>query len=193
MNFWYIWTMKTLFIILICFSVNSIKAQDFDYSVIPYDSVAQDVVYRLKFNCDTFKKKDIYAASLMSVAELFRSATDVIQYKDEASGKIIVKGIFNVHYTILGEDRTGGYFSFMTSIFIKDGKVKIEINQLIHYGANAQNNVVPNLGEFKNFYNKPRRAFRKFNEQAHSYCELLLTSLKSSILKNLTTSKQEDW
>ena len=169
-----------------------IGQNDFDPNVMPYDSAANDIVYVKIINCDTFKKHDIYNAAILSVTKIFNSANDVVQLKDETTGKIIVKALFNVTYKGLGMTYPGGNITYMASISIKDGKCKIEISQMTHHRLLGDNMQVDG-GLIIEFWQKKSRPWKFYVEQAHYYCLALQETFTNEIISNLKTLTEDDW
>ena len=77
-------------------------------------------------------KTTIYNKTLQWMAEGFRSAQDVIQYKDEGEGVIIGKGVVDVTYTFAPYPT-----HFTLKVEAKDGRYRVTFFDMyfIHQGA----------------------------------------------------------
>ena len=89
-------------------------------------------------NFPGIKKEQLYSQSLMYIARSFNSSNDVIQYKDQAEGRIIGKAIGRYH------DRWGvSYFNYTFIISVKDEKIRTQFEFI--NGHTVGDSSYPNL------------------------------------------------
>jgi hypothetical protein len=135
--------MKKLLIVLLL-NCNSayVKAQSIDSiknQVVKTDSILKFDKEKFEFTLiDTsYKSKDeLFSSSLSWIAINFKSAKDVIQLEDRASGRIIVKGFFSIEGAsgLFGPSGTDN-IHFQITIDIKDQKYRIVFNSFDHEGG----------------------------------------------------------
>jgi hypothetical protein len=78
--------------------------------------------YERIYENDTCKQSYLYSKSKMYIADVFRSANNVIQNDDPSFGSLICKGTIEVSL--------GYYFDFTLKIRVKDGASKITVTDI---------------------------------------------------------------
>lgn len=103
--------------------------------------MAQTSEYDLKLiDSTSATKQELYIIAKSWIANSFKSAKDVIQLDDKESGRIILKGIFNLPvkgvWTTLYD-----YIHFTATIDIKEGKYRILFTDMSHHGGSYRDAV----------------------------------------------------
>jgi len=146
---------------------------------LPTDSVTGKIVYEEVVQAENFSKADLYSNALEWFALKYNSANDVIQLKDENSGKIIGKGLFKiVYYT-----RAPSIYHTI-SIYAKDGRYKYVISDL-SYKDNQGDAFA--LEDFPKSWAGKKKLYIKADEEI----KLLITDLKKGMIKSNTD--KNDW
>lgn len=108
-------------------------------------------------------KNDIYDRSFRWIAQNFKSAKEVIDYQDKASGSIIAKGIIsdvkylnNFHLNSIGD------LHFTLTIDCRDGKARyvytnVEMQVMVSNGMGR-------IGDTQEVHQAADREFQKLNE-----------------------------
>lgn len=78
----------------------------------------------------TMSSKELFSKALNFITLSFKSANDVIQLKDESSGKIICKG--NTSFTNNRPEYVDGVINFTLQISVKKGKYKYDFSNFVH-------------------------------------------------------------
>ena len=92
---------------------------------LPLNSETGKITYEGVVEIDGVSKADLYSKALEWFALRYNSANDVIQLKDEDSGKVIGKGLFKINYYT----REPSIYHTI-SIYTKDGRYKYIITDL---------------------------------------------------------------
>jgi len=108
---------------------------------IPIDTSTGKVSYTEIVYADSVSKKGLFDRAVEWVALNYKSANDVIQLKNEETGKIIAKGLFSEYLSLMG-----GLTVFDCSIYhtitidTKEGRVRMQITDLYekHYAPATQ-------------------------------------------------------
>ncbi len=79
---------------------------------------------------DSTTKDQLYTRTKMYLTNLYKSANDVIQMDDKEGGVIIAKGLFKVNASN-GLTSSDMPVLHTFRIYIKDGKIKYEVTDLI--------------------------------------------------------------
>jgi tetratricopeptide (TPR) repeat protein len=133
-------------------------------------------------------KDELYNLSYQYVAEIFKSANDVVQLNDKEMGVILCKGIFNPNYS------RGDLFNvhFSLKIETKDNKMRIRIfQQSLSY---APTNV--NLGLLSDIFTKRRNGyilkndFIELDKEIKIHNILFMVDLSDYII---TAKKGDNW
>jgi hypothetical protein len=82
--------------------------------------------YERIYENDTCKQSYLYSKSKMYIADVFKSANNVIQNDDPSFGSLICKGNVSV---------SNYYFSFTLKVRVKDGASKITITDVYNSSA----------------------------------------------------------
>jgi hypothetical protein len=102
-------------------------------------------------------KDQIFDKSLRWIAQNFRSAKDVIDYQDKASGSIIAKGIIpNVDYGAM----INGDLHFTLTIDCRDGKARYIYTNI---DMQAELSGVHHIGDTQGVHEAATREFQKLN------------------------------
>jgi hypothetical protein len=121
--------------------------------IFPLDE-SGNVEFKKIISLDTVAKNDIFYGSRRWVADVFKSAQDVIQYENLDDGKIIGKGIIQITPTGYGFNGTiseinAGHISFTFEIIAKNYKCRIRIYNIVHtatYSGGDIDNLQPRCG-----------------------------------------------
>lgn len=113
---------KTLLISAITVSILNAYSQE-----LPIDSQTGRVLYEKIIEVDSLSKETIYTKALEWFALKFTSSNDVIQFKDEESGKIIGKGSMKIEYY-----SREPILSFTITVWIKEGRSKVVLTDFTY-------------------------------------------------------------
>lgn len=148
---------------------------------------------------DSASKNEIYLSALEWVNKTYKSGKAVIQTADKEAGMIIGKAnTSTLDYNNMGIHEDGGYFSYTISIYTKDNKCKIQIDNITYNkgkmvltpGADLAEKFPSNWTGFIGNNKQTRREWKSFQRQADSELRLIIGDLK----KNIRTSKKKnDW
>lgn len=83
------------------------------------------------------KKDDLYKRNIVAASKILYSANDEVQFKDESSGKIIIKSSEIISYS-MGK----GLLSETIEIDVKDGKTRIKIYNYVFQHQNYPDKLV---------------------------------------------------
>ena len=100
---------------------------------------------------DSVSKDELYQRSLNWFVRNYKSSSTVIQLKDKETGQITGKALFS--YTskiIIGRKAAYGNVYYTIQIFVKEGRYKYEINDLIHKAGYLSNIPTMSLGLITN-------------------------------------------
>ena len=131
--------------------------------------------------------KQLYINAKSWFAESYKNSKYVIQLEDKEEGKIIGNGSFPYRSNIfIGNAASVGYINYTITIYVKDGRYKYEIANIIHEGASTSFGKISDLESF--IKDKPSKGWRTkvFNDlktQIDDYFNVLINELKSYMLK----------
>jgi hypothetical protein len=138
---------SALLSLAILFLVTSFAPVHSSAQELQFDSIAQKYYYQGIVKIDSAKAGALYEICLQWVARAYNSAKDVIQYKDKAEAKIIVKGTWRA---VLPED----YDEHTMIIECKDGRVRYTFTDFISYARSLGKVSLEQRGLFKKTYIK---------------------------------------
>lgn len=175
----------------------SVKISDGQVQI-PIDSSTGRVSYtEIVYADSTLKKKDLFKKAIEWVALNYNSANDVIQLKDEESGKIIVKGNMVVVINPMGfvfERR----LKHTITIDTRDGRCRINITDFRgEFKVSSQyETTLEQEIECVNVRWKKKPMFQKFGLELLTNCDKeihrVLDSFSNYIQKP-TDKKKDDW
>lgn len=128
---------KVLTLLVFCLGVKLSIGQ----TQIPIDTSTGKVSYTEIVYADSVSKKELFDRSLEWLALNYKSANDVIQLQNEATGKIIAKGLFKEYLSLMGGLTVYDCSVYHTlKIDIKEGRVRIQLTDLYekHYVSPSQ-------------------------------------------------------
>jgi hypothetical protein len=148
---------------------------------------------------DSISKNDIYINALEWVNKIFVSGKSVIQTTDKEGGIIIGKAnTQTLTWTNIGIKKSGGYFSYVLSIYCKDNKYKYIIDNITHHKGDV---MLPDAGDLGEKYPQAwtnsivskkqiAREWKSLQKQADNELKYIISDLK----KNMAESKKKnDW
>lgn len=91
------------------------------------------VIFTEVVQVDGKSADELYSLAKLAIAEMFKSANDVIQLDDKEGKTIIVKGM-NKNTESPGE---GTDYLFMMRIFLKDGRYKVDLTDFVYISPKA--------------------------------------------------------
>ncbi len=125
------------------------------------------------------KKNELFNRAKAWFIQYYKSANDVIQMQDKDAGIIIGKGVFEFGFNPSTlSDRTTIYVSHTIKIYVKDGKYKYEIGDLI---GTYDGSITLPIGNFKQDRNK--KNYTKLCESTHDEILLTIQSLEQGMQK----------
>lgn len=183
-------------LLLIALVLFSIKCHSQDISQVPWDSLANKVVYNGVVPAEGANQAELYGRAKVWVASTYRSGKDATLVEDVATGVILIKGWI---------PWSSGFYSgevvklwHTVRIAVKDGRFRYEITDLeVQMYAT---NVVPNprkipVGPYPLYkkngeYDKAMDKHRiKLNERVQP----LVTSLLNGMSKEVSGTSKNDW
>ncbi|OOQ57153.1 DUF4468 domain-containing protein [Mucilaginibacter pedocola] len=90
----------------------------------PIDSATQKVTYKEVVLADGLTKDQLFSNAKLWAVKTFKSAKDVIQLEDKASGKVVVQGVSQINTESRPYDHMLGY---SIDITVKDNKYRFII------------------------------------------------------------------
>ena len=189
-------TMKTIFalILLVPFLSN---AQDI---ILPIDSTTNKITFQEVVQSPGISQDELYTRAREWFALTFKSAQDVIQMDDKASGKIIGKGAHRGTAMIL---LTPSAFSlnYTVSLTVKEGRYRYEITDFTSQSDPSQ--YIPNPTrapidlwatdpDFKNKKGEYKTNVRPILYSAFTVGVSLKETLKAAMTKSATGVKSKD-
>lgn len=152
----------------------------FSYSQdLPADPESGKITYEEVVQADGLSKSDLYSNALEWFALKYNSANDVIQLKDESSGKIIGKGIFKIVYYTRDPS-----IHHTISIYTKDGRYKYVISDLSYKDNQGYSFTLEN---FPKGWAGKKKLYQKVDDKI----KLLISDLKKGMTKS--GSDDNDW
>lgn len=83
-------------------------------------------------------KADLFAAARSWFVDTFRDSKNVIEVNDEGRGELTAKATYEYRAAaFIAQTLTSGWVTYRVSIYVKDGKAKIEVGRFIHEGTDA--------------------------------------------------------
>jgi hypothetical protein len=159
------------------------KKSFFLFLLIAVNAMAQthtDVV-----NVEGKTKSELYNQALEWVAVAFRSANDVIQFKDLETGKIVCKGLLQSKPVSMGVV-TPGSTSFVLTISLKDDKYKYEVSDISftpHYNTNPL---------AFNYETQPKK-YQKIHTKWKSDVDIEINTMIKDMLHKMSNTTSADW
>ena len=129
------------------------------------------------------KAKELFIKSNEWIAQNFKSANDVIQFKDEETGKIIGKGNVSTHYKYLGVISDPVYADFTIEIAVKDGRYRCIISNIYVKDCG-------DLAREKPITNIPQKVWLQIVSGHNDNIKQLLISLEEYMKK---PKRDENW
>lgn len=136
---------------------------------LPVDSITKKFTYEGVVAAEGLSKSDLYSRALEWFALEYKSSNDVIQLKDEATGKIIGKGFFTVKYYF----RDPSIYHTI-QISVKDNKFKYVITDLFY--KDSQKDTFP-LEQFPSTWMGKKKLYTTVDTEVKKVIEDLKISL----------------
>ncbi len=173
-----------LFFYLVSFAVFGQK--------LPLDEETQKVTFTDVSEVPGLKQDEIYSKVKTWISSNFRSSKSVIDLDDKEGGKIIIKG--NIDVGVVKDVMTsfdGGYYNFVMTILMKDGKYKVSATNFFHNRAIDSKPTVIGCGEIENekcgngVTTAPnKKQWTKMKEDLQVMMAETFASLRKGMLKN---------
>jgi hypothetical protein len=155
--------------------------------------------YNEVIQVDSTKKDELYLRSKQFFVDVFKSAKDVIQMDDKEAGVVIGKGFNDIYIKVMGISAPIQMW-FTIKIQSKEGRYKYEIYDIYfksypgQYGTTTTR--AEDLFDKKNYFKKngdPRDVSEKYKIEMISKAASLVTALKATMNKPVTSSDKKDW
>jgi hypothetical protein len=164
---------------------NSISpTKSLNQSLFPVNS-SGEIEYTEVIKVDSTSADVLYSRAKMSIAELFKSAQNVIQNDDAANKQILIKGSLKADYVWYAGSCSGS-IGFTMTVFCKDNRYKYSIKPDNHEcgvgckfpcaGGNLLNEK-PTCGTF----NMPKTYWQNIQEKASADFLLFIETLKKKM------------
>lgn len=159
---------------------------------LPIDEETQKVTFIDVSEVSGVSQDEIYSKVKTWIASNFRSSKSVIDLDDREGGKIIIKG--NIDVGDVKDVMTtfdGGYYNFVMTILMKDGKYKVSATNFFHNKAIDSKPTIIGCGEIENekcgngVTTAPnKKQWAKMKEDLQITMAETFASLKKGMLKN---------
>ena len=140
-------------------------------------------------------KNEIFANANEWVAKTFNSAKDVIQMNDKEAGRIIAKGVMESDVDMGIAGISDFFVSFTMSIYVKDGKTKIDFTDFILTDQYIVSRTGPDSDHKKNDpLSRPltKGVYAKAWNNIKGDCQAQTVAMTNSFKTALRTTKK-DW
>jgi len=181
--------MKVLFISLLTFISISAFAQDQPTLILPTNDLGE-IIYTEAITLDSaYTKQTLYSNAIQWTATFYNSSGNVIKNKDPESGVITIVALTPTGYNTMGKYLETGYFEYTLMVYVKNGRYKYEIKNMIYipHGGNY------NYGTANSMYKDERPSFKKVNTQMLSKMDAGLKALISSLNKSMRDKANTEW
>jgi len=185
---------RTATFVFILFSIVSYSQNDFNYKI----DDSNQIYFELISEIEGQNKDALFLKGKEWIYDLYKSGDDVISLEDKEAGKIIGKGkSSDLIYNNSGIKKNGGHFTYKISLYFKEGKAKIKIDDLqflkgemlgVNDGARFDEEFP---ATWKKFGKKQKiKQWQKMRKQASEEFYLILKSFQSFLEKN---NDEDDW
>lgn len=175
---------------ILFFHIPTISAQDF-----PIDQESGKITYTevvtLENNGAT--QEQLYSIAREWFATTYNSANDVLQMDDKELGKLIGKGGLPIITTAY---LTDSQVEFTISVFVKEGRYKYIITDLVHesykgqdFSGGALENVKPDCPGM----NMMKKGWKQVKEQTAERVVEIITDLKKTMAGGEGKASDDDW
>ena len=159
--------------------------------------------YKLEkvIQADSLNKEIIYTIVSNWIATNYNSANDVIQLSDKESGSIICKATMKFGMGKLSYSCYDGYVDYTLSIYIKDGRYKVVLSNVIHENlpknapqcnlgliSDAEN--YTDKGMSKNYHNA---VWNDIKNRSNVLFDEICDGLNEAIAKGSSELLKDDW
>lgn len=170
--------MKKLISIFLFLPLVTFAQEKSDLKIFPEVNGVVDYTDVIKLD-SSVKKDELFNRAKAWFIQNYKSAKDVIQMQDKDAGIIIGKGVFEFGFNPATlSDRTTIYVSHTIKIYVKDGKYKYEIGDLI---GTYDGSIELPIGNYKQERNK--RNYIKLCESTHEEILRTIESLEQGMQK----------
>jgi hypothetical protein len=149
---------------------------------------AQDTIFQEVVKVD-LSKEELYSSLRLWVYDGFRSPKDVIQYEDQESGTIIVRGSLEISPNLY---LTKGYVYFSLKLESKDGRFRYTFEDFDHIGESGTSGGSladdrPDCGGLK----MTKGGWKMVKEQRNETIEAVILSITDHVKSE--NDNDEDW
>jgi len=170
---------------------------------LPIDSETKKINYsEVVFLDSSITKQELFSRAREWFAKAYKSSLNVVQMEDKESGKIIGKALMQVYHKALGANYPSGYINYTISIYLKDGRYKYEITNFYHSGEyTGSGNKIPDYGACEEMINTTKKTMGISYQKTFNYylfqmdrdIKVLISDLKSSMIKNVVATNKDNW
>ena len=173
---------------------------------LPIDSKTGEVVFTdvVNVNDSSTKAIDLFERAQGFLVDVFVSADDVIQYENAETGKIIVKGNFDisVEHKVLGgmQNFPIGRVSFRLDIEVRDGRYKYTFKDFYHssssHDGGSLNDELPDESVklmTKTYGPEKLSNWDRIKRDTYSMINVLIIQMKESMDVAPVESEEDDW
>jgi hypothetical protein len=146
-------------------------------------------------------RESLYLVAKQFFVDAFKSANDVVQFEDKATGVITGKGFSNVSVKIMGISNVNQMW-FTLKIQCKDGRYKCEVYDIYfnsspdpnnrRVATNYANDIFDKTKYYRN-NGKPNSISEQFKDETNRTVKNLFASLRTAMNKELSKDKKDDW
>ncbi|SDI97974.1 DUF4468 domain-containing protein [Chryseobacterium jejuense] len=163
---------------------------------------SQELKYEEVVQVDsTVSKKELYNRARSWFADNFKDEGEVMTIQDDSTGEITGNGNFryNTNKIYMGVWCVTGTIHFKINIYLKDGRYKYVIHNLVHEGSYFDGSRPINYGLLTVNENSPnpsrggpgKKAWTDIKEKTNDRVQLIISGLKEAMVKKHETSN--DW
>jgi hypothetical protein len=167
------------------------------------DELPKDENGNLNYNeviqVDSIKKDELYLRSKQFFVDVFKSAKDVIQMDDKEAGVVVGKGFNDIYIKVMGI-ATSIQMWYTIKIQSKEGRYKYEIYDIYFKSYPGQYGTTTTRAEEmfdkRTYFRKngdPRDVQEKYKIETTLKANSLVTAIKTTMNKPVTSSDKKDW
>ncbi|MBK8673343.1 MAG: DUF4468 domain-containing protein [Bacteroidetes bacterium] len=170
------------------------------------DSISKPFSYSkvIKFD-STFAKNEIFNSAEIWISKYFNSSLFVVEVKDKEAGLLSGGGNFKFIPKGLASTCYQGIVEFHISIFVKEGRLKLELTNFFHDADNSINsNVDCELGMImmdenyrgaKTYWGTTKSLDQKNWADIHEKIKMLIAEINKTLIEevNNKTKLNSDW
>ena len=157
-------------------------------NALPVSAETHRITYTGVVEVPGVSKDDLYTRATEWFAKTYNSSNAVLQMQDRAAGELVGKPVLPTTVRSLGANYPAGIVKYTISVYLKDGKYKYEITDLVHDAVGSKLcSAGPLENEKTGCMSMTKGQWNEIKAQTDRAMQSLVASLSTALSKKATS------